>query len=75
MGSVSVGGRGRAPRRPHVGIAFHRAWAFWAGTMAIAVGVLLHLPMFFASASMGYRLAGMPMSREMLSRCSCPAAA
>ncbi len=53
-------------RGPHVGIAFHRAWAFWAGTVATALGVLVHLPTFFSAAAMGYRLAGMPMSGEML---------
>lgn len=52
-------------RGPHVGIAFHSPAAFWAGTTAIAAGVLLHLPMFFEAAPMGYRLAGMPMTGEM----------
>lgn len=49
-----------------VGIGFHGPRAFWTGTTAIGVGVLLHLPAFFGAASMGYRLAGMPMSGEML---------
>lgn len=58
-------GRGSTQRVPHVGIAFHSASAFWVGTAAIATGVLLHLPMFFRAAAVGYRLAGMPMRGEM----------
>ncbi|MGH2691665.1 MAG: MFS transporter, partial [Actinomycetota bacterium] len=32
----------------------------------MTVGVLLHLPMFIRSEGAGYRLAGMPMSPEMV---------
>ena len=49
-----------------MGIAFHHAGAFWVGTAAIAVGVVLHLPGFFAASDMGYRMVGMPMGDEML---------
>jgi putative MFS transporter len=51
--------------QPHVGIAFHHAWAFWAGTALVAVGVLLHLPDFVSAAAMHYRMVGMPMGPEM----------
>ena len=40
--------------------------AFWLGTIAVIAGVGLHLPMFFASAGMGYMMAGMPMDATML---------
>ncbi len=52
-------------RSQHVGVAFHRAWAFWTGTGMVAVGVLLHLPDFAAAAAMHYRMAGMPMGLPM----------
>ncbi|HXG01844.1 MAG TPA: MFS transporter [Candidatus Binatia bacterium] len=52
-------------RSRHVGVAFHRAWAFWTGTGMVAVGVLLHLPDFAAAAAMHYRMAGMPMGLPM----------
>ncbi len=58
--------RARGRRAAPAGIAFHRAGAFWTGTVAIALGVLGHLPAFVASAATGYRLAGMPMTAEML---------
>ena len=40
--------------------------AFWLGAIAVTIGVGLHLPMFFASASMGYMMAGMAMAPEMI---------
>ena len=40
--------------------------AFLLGCLAVTIGVVLHLPMFIASRSMGYRLAGMPMDAGML---------
>lgn len=42
------------------------AWAFWLGTCAVTVGVVLHVPMFLMSASQGYRMVGMPMGNDML---------
>jgi putative MFS transporter len=42
------------------------ALAFWAGSLAVTIGVLLHLPMFMMSRSTHYRLAGMPMGPGML---------
>jgi putative MFS transporter len=41
-------------------------WAFVLGSAAVTAGVLLHLPMFLASRSMGYHMAGMPMDAGML---------
>lgn len=40
--------------------------AFWGGALAVAIGVGLHLPMFFMAADMGYKLAGMEMDNAML---------
>jgi hypothetical protein len=37
--------------------------AFWLGTLAVVIGVLLHLPMFVMARSMHYRLAGMANRR------------
>lgn len=46
-------------------ISFNHPFAFWSVSFAIATGVCLHLPMFFHAASMGYRMAGMPMDIPM----------
>jgi putative MFS transporter len=48
------------------GTRFHHPVAFWLGTIAIAAGVGSHLPMFLASADMGYRMAGMPVDAMMI---------
>jgi putative MFS transporter len=42
------------------------ATAFWLGSLIVAIGVGLHLPMFMMARDMGYMLAGMPMDRGML---------
>jgi len=42
------------------------ALAFWLGSAAVTVGVLLHLPMFWMAREMGFMLAGMPMDTGML---------
>lgn len=47
------------------GITFHHPAAFWLGVGAVTAGVLLHLPMYVASASMRYHMAGMPMDASM----------
>lgn len=47
--------------------AFHHPVAFWIGCTAIVLGVLSHGPMLMMAADMGYQLAGMPMSKLMLS--------
>lgn len=41
-------------------------FAFWTGSVMVAAGVALHLPMFWMARKMGFRLAGMPMDRGML---------
>lgn len=46
--------------------SWQRAFAFWAGSVAVTVGVLLHIPMFLMGRSTHYRLAGMPMGKGML---------
>lgn len=40
--------------------------AFWAGALAITLGVVLHLPMFWMGRGMGFRLAGMAMGSGMV---------
>jgi len=52
---------------PHHNTSFHHPAAFWAGCMAIVLGVLSHVPMFMMGADTGYRMAGMPMDNLMLS--------
>jgi MFS transporter, putative metabolite:H+ symporter len=42
------------------------ALAFWLGSTVVAIGVLLHLPMFWMARDMGFMLAGMPMDAGML---------
>lgn len=42
------------------------AAAFWLGSIIVAVGVTLHLPMFIMAGDMGYMMAGMPMDSGML---------
>ncbi len=45
--------------RPHL-------WAFIAGCIAVTLGVLMHLPMFWMGRDNGFRLAEMPMDAAML---------
>jgi MFS transporter, putative metabolite:H+ symporter len=40
--------------------------AFWLGSLIVAIGVGLHLPMFVMARDMGYVLAGMPMDTGMI---------
>ncbi len=47
-------------------ITFHHPVAFWLGSLAVAAGVCLHLPMYVMAAPMHFRLAGMPMEPGML---------
>jgi len=47
------------------GLRFHHPVAFWVGTAAVTAGVILHLPMYFGAADMGYRLSGMAMDLPM----------
>ena len=48
------------------GIAFPHPVAFWFGTLATILGVVLHLPMYVGARDMGYRLVGMPMDTSMM---------
>ncbi|MDI7775095.1 MFS transporter [Asticcacaulis sp. EMRT-3] len=41
-------------------------WAFGLGCVAVTVGVLLHLPMFWMGRMNGFHLAGMPMDPGMI---------
>ena len=40
--------------------------AFWIGSLMVAIGVALHMPMFLMGRYTHYRLAGMPMGTPML---------
>jgi MFS transporter, putative metabolite:H+ symporter len=40
-------------------------FAFWGGSVMVATGVALHLPMFWMGRMTGFRLAGMPMGIGM----------
>ncbi|MBL8651439.1 MAG: MFS transporter [Sphingopyxis sp.] len=43
-----------------------RPWAFALGVVAVTIGVLLHLPMFWMGRDMGFRMVGMPMDDGMI---------
>lgn len=45
---------------------WYKMVAFWCGSLMVAVGVGLHLPMFWMARKMGFRMAGMPMGAGML---------
>lgn len=47
-------------------VTFHHPKMFWFGTLAVTVGVLLHLPMYLHGRHHGYQLAGMPIDTSML---------
>ena len=47
-------------------LADRRLWAFLLGVVAVTIGVLLHLPMFWMGRDMGFRMAGMPMDGAMI---------
>lgn len=51
--------------RQRGGITFHHPGAFWLGTAAVTVGVLMHLPMYLSARDMGYRLVGMAVDGPM----------
>ena len=51
--------------QPKESIVGERALYFWAGCVAISIGVLLHLPMLAMAHEMGNHLAGMPMDMGM----------
>src|SRR4249919_1608845 len=41
-------------------------WAFGLGCVAVTIGVLLHLPMFWMGHNNGFVLYGMPMGSSMI---------
>ena len=41
-------------------------WAFVLGCVAVTIGVLLHLPMFWMGHNSGFNLSGMPMDPGMI---------
>jgi MFS transporter, putative metabolite:H+ symporter len=45
---------------------FGNGAVFWAGAIAVTIGVILHLPMYVQAGDMGYRLAGMPVDAPMI---------
>lgn len=45
---------------------WRRSLSFWMGSLMVATGVGLHLPMFLMGRATHYRLAGMPMGTPML---------
>lgn len=45
---------------------FRHPVAFWTGVVACTIGVVLHLPMYYDSRTMGYRMAGMRPDPEMI---------
>jgi putative MFS transporter len=45
---------------------WHHMLAFWSGSAMVAIGVALHLPMFWMGRKIGFRLVGMPMDTGML---------
>jgi putative MFS transporter len=47
-------------------IRFEHPVAFWSGTVACTVGVLMHLPMYYDARTMGYQMAGMRPDAVML---------
>lgn len=42
------------------------ALAFWVGSLAVTIGVLLHIPMFLMGRYTHYKLVGMPMGTGMM---------
>jgi MFS transporter, putative metabolite:H+ symporter len=46
--------------------SWYKMLAFWSGSAMVAVGVVLHIPMFLMGRKTGYRLVGMPMDPGML---------
>ena len=43
-----------------------KAAAFWSGVLAVTIGVVLHLPMFWMGRHDRFHLSGMPMDASML---------
>jgi putative MFS transporter len=45
---------------------FEHPVAFWFGAAACTAGVILHIPMYYSTRGMGYRMAGMQPDGEMI---------
>ena len=48
------------------GTAFEHRGIYWAGVLAVVMGVVLHLPMYYEGRDMGFRLVGMPVDLPMI---------
>jgi putative MFS transporter len=48
------------------GTAFEHRGVYWAGVLAVTMGVILHLPMYYEGRDMGFRLVGMPVDLPMI---------
>jgi len=53
-------------RNCHLFTSWHNLVAFWTGSIMVAIGVALHLPMFLMGRHTGWRLVGMPIDNGML---------
>ena len=53
-------------RRDDPGITFGHRGAFWVGTAAVTLAVVLDLPMYLSGRDRGYRLVGMHMDAPMM---------
>lgn len=60
-----MGAAGRRDRRSALGVTYEHPAAFWSGVLAVTIGTLLQLPMYFEAADMGYRLRGMAFDGTM----------
>lgn len=58
MTSVRMNGTSAQPSLGYRGL-------FYAGVVAVTIGVVLHLPMYVEARDMGFRLVGMPIDRTM----------
>jgi putative MFS transporter len=55
---MAIGTAERPPKGKLNGISYEHPLAFWLGSAAVTVGVLLHLPFYFSARDRGYVLAG-----------------
>ncbi|HEX2542246.1 MAG TPA: MFS transporter [Caldimonas sp.] len=54
------------PNVPPVLADRRHLWAFTGGCLAVTLGVVMHLPMFWMGKDNGFRLADMPIDAEMI---------
>jgi len=55
---MAIGTDRGEPRGKITGISYQHPLAFWLGSASVTLGVLLHLPFYFAAADNNYVLAG-----------------